>query len=415
MSIDFLGTFPQSSVETGTAGFCIGGVSVGIVGSPRDIDFALVPSLESFRDEAPFPDISVRVDWLPRLPAAPAHELFDSGCTWRLYEEEEAGFRFDFYIAGLGRLPYKALMIDRRFCVARLRMSQEVTAGMTHSLSPLAYPLDELLIMHRLTQEKAIELHGCGIVRADGSGNLFVGHSGAGKSTTTRLWTAREDVEVLSDDRIIVRRDEGRSEVETPCGAANAGEGKGILRPRDCSASRNNHLAQDDGARDDRAREQLAETQVPRVARDDKARKEVPCVTRDDKTFRARDDKTFPAPDDRTFRSAQDRDDKGGGKKSGMRMYGTPWHGEAMYASPGSAPLARIFVLQHGHGNVLTQLSPSQAVAELFARSFVPFHRHEYVDSALQFLQELVDAVPCYRYEFEPNEGAVERILEFRD
>ena len=56
-------------------------------------------------------------------------------------------------------------------------------------------------------------------------------------------------------------------------------------------------------------------------------------------------------------------------------------------------PLARIFILEHGHGNVLTRLSPSQAVAELFARSFVPFHRHEYVDSALDFLQELVGAV----------------------
>ena len=96
-------------------------------------------------------------------------------------------------------------------------------------------------------------------------------------------------------------------------------------------------------------------------------------------------------------------------------MYGTPWHGEAAYASPGSAPLARIFILEHGRGNVLTRLSPSQAVAELFARSFVPFHRHEYLDSALEFLQELVDAVPCYRYAFEPNEAAVERILEFRD
>jgi hypothetical protein len=60
-------------------------------------------------------------------------------------------------------------------------------------------------------------------------------------------------------------------------------------------------------------------------------------------------------------------------------------------------------------------LSPSQAVAELFARSFVPFHRHEYVESALAFLQELAGAVPCYRYAFEPNESAVERILEFRD
>jgi hypothetical protein len=86
-----------------------------------------------------------------------------------------------------------------------------------------------------------------------------------------------------------------------------------------------------------------------------------------------------------------------------------------MYASPGSALLARIFILEHGHGNVITRLSPSQAVAELFARSFVPFHRHEYVDSALEFLQEVVGTVPCYRYSFEPDERAVERIIHFRD
>ena len=86
-----------------------------------------------------------------------------------------------------------------------------------------------------------------------------------------------------------------------------------------------------------------------------------------------------------------------------------------MYASPGSAPLSRIFILEHGEGNIVTRLSPSQAVAELFARSFVPFHRHEYVDSALEFLQELVGAVPVYHYAFEPNEAAVERILKFCD
>ncbi len=86
-----------------------------------------------------------------------------------------------------------------------------------------------------------------------------------------------------------------------------------------------------------------------------------------------------------------------------------------MYASPNSAPLARIFVLEHGHGNVITPLSPSQAVAELFARSFVPFHRHEYVDSALVFLEELVEAVPVYRYSFEPDQRAVDTILHFHD
>jgi hypothetical protein len=102
-------------------------------------------------------------------------------------------------------------------------------------------------------------------------------------------------------------------------------------------------------------------------------------------------------------------------KKKRIRMYGTPWHGEAMYASPNSAPLARIFILEHGHGNVLTPLTPSQAVAELFARSFVPFHRHEYVDSALTFLQEVVDAVPVYRYAFEPDQCAVDTILNLHD
>jgi hypothetical protein len=174
----------------------------------------------------------------------------------------------------------------------------------------------------------------------------------------------REDVEILSDDRIIVRRESANAAVETPIEAADSAGEREVLRLRDRSASPVGRFAQDD----------RAEKQVPRL------------------------------------RFAKGRNDKGN-----MRMYGTPWHGEAAYASPGSSGLGRIFILEHGQGNVLTRLSASQAVAELFARSFVPFHRHEYVESALEFLQELVSAVPCYRYAFEPNEGAVERILELRD
>ncbi|MGP0020697.1 MAG: hypothetical protein ACLPHP_19165 [Candidatus Sulfotelmatobacter sp.] len=293
--------------------FSVGGVAVRLTGDDSAA-VALVPSLMAFRAEPGQPDIRVRVEWIDKLSAAPGAQLFDSGALWRLYECE-AGFQFDFCAPVFGEQPYKRLLVDRDFSRATLQMSAEVSAAFPYA-APLGYPVDELLIMHRLTREKAIELHSCGIVREDGTGNLFVGHSGAGKSTTTRLWMEREDVEILSDDRMIVRRDS---------------------------------------------------------AADDKA------------------------------------------KTGMMRMYGTPWHGEAAYASPESARLARIFILEHGRGNVLTRLSPSQAVAELFARSFVPFHRHEYVESALEFLQELVGAVPCYRYAFEPNEGAVERILELRD
>jgi hypothetical protein len=253
-------------------------------------------------------------------------------------------------------------LVDVHFRHATIQMNRACLAYSPYAAEPLAYPLDELLIMHRLTQEKAIELHGSGIVRADGTGNLFVGHSGAGKSTTTRLWTEREDVEVLSDDRIIVRRDV--SAATSDCSNHDSVDGLGILRLRDRSVLPTGHSAQDD------------------------------------KTRSAQDAKKQIAPAD---------------KKHKMRMYGTPWHGEAMFASPNSAPLARIFVLEHGHGNVITRLSPSQAVAELFARSFVPFHRHEYVDSALVFLEELTNAVPVYRYAFEPDQRAVDKILHFHD
>jgi hypothetical protein len=298
-------------------------------------------------------DIQLRVRWCSSLNVRSELPLFDSGTTWRLYENDE-GFQFDFSASSFGAHPYKRLFTDRHFLRAALELNEESFASLPSSVSPLEYPLDELLIMHRLTQEQATELHGTGIVRGNGEANLFIGHSGAGKSTTTRLWTAVEDVEVLSDDRIIVRRDP--SVMETPCDAGSAAGQHEILRLRDCSASRSNLSAQDDNER---------------------------CASR-------------------------------GGKHT-MRMYGTPWHGEAMYASPNSALLTRIFVLEHGHGNIITPLTPSQAVAELFARSFVPFHRHEYVDSALVFLEELANAVPVYRYAFEPDQRAVEKIRNFHD
>lgn len=286
--------------------FRVGGVSVMLQGE-SNADVKLVPGLEPFRADSEFPDINISVAWAAKLPEAQGARLFDSGSVWRLYECEE-GLQFDFSTPAIGRLPYKRLIVDEQFRRSKLVLSRECFENLNAPAFPLEYPLDEVLITHYLAHQNAIELHGCGIAGPEGTGNLFVGHSGAGKSTTARLWSARENVEVLSDDRIIIRS-----------------EGEQVV------------------------------------------------------------------------------------------MYGTPWHGEAAFASPESAPLTRILILEHGRGNILTRLSPSQAVAELFARSFVPLHRHEYVESALRFLQRVAEAVPCYRYAFEPDEGAVERILGFRD
>jgi len=335
--------------------FRIGGVSVHVAGTCSS-DVALGTALEPFRILSNTPDIRIEVEHTSQLPHNKDQSLFDSGSVWSLHEHED-GFQFDFSTPTMGAGAYKRLIVDRYYRQARLLIARNRSTRGADSAPPLDYPLDELLVMHRLTQEKAIELHGSGIVRPNGEANLFVGHSGAGKSTTTRLWTQCEDVEVLSDDRIIVRRDEAVSVMETPIQACDSPSRHGVLRLQDCSASQTNLCAQDDNTR--------------------------------------------------THQSAR--------SSTKMRMHGTPWHGEAMYASPNSAPLSRIFVLEHGHGNVITLLNSGQAVSELFARSFVPFHRHEYVDSALAFLEELANAVPVYRYAFEPDQRAVEKIRNFHD
>jgi hypothetical protein len=195
--------------------FRIGNVSVRISGD-RTADVALISSLEPFSDKGDAVDISVGIERTSRLSYSPVSAAFDSGSVWQLHERDHA-FQFDFNAPTMGEGPYKRLIVDREFRNASLLIHDERFRGDADSASPLDYPLDELLIMHRLTQEKAIELHSCGIVRADGIGNLFVGHSGAGKSTTTRLWTEREDVEVLSDDRIIVRLESAETQVPPPC------------------------------------------------------------------------------------------------------------------------------------------------------------------------------------------------------
>jgi hypothetical protein len=74
---------------------------------------------------------------------------------------------------------------------------------------PLEYPLDEVLMIHRLACGVGLEVHAVGIVDEDGRGHLFLGHSGAGKSTTARLWLSRPGVRILSDDRIVLRFRDG--------------------------------------------------------------------------------------------------------------------------------------------------------------------------------------------------------------
>ncbi len=67
----------------------------------------------------------------------------------------------------------------------------------------LNYPYDQAILMNRMALLGAGVLHASG-VEDYGSGFIFAGHSGAGKTTIARLWRSA-GATLLNDDRIIVR------------------------------------------------------------------------------------------------------------------------------------------------------------------------------------------------------------------
>ncbi len=71
---------------------------------------------------------------------------------------------------------------------------------------PLEYPLDELHFINFLSLGRGVEVHACGVIDSKGQGHLFVGQSGAGKTTIARIWQNEPDVTILSDDRIVLRK-----------------------------------------------------------------------------------------------------------------------------------------------------------------------------------------------------------------
>lgn len=107
-----------------------------------------------------------------------------------------------------GQKPHHVLLLQPDYFSGELFCVRDTWLKGGSVFYPLAYPLDMLLVIHRLTDKRGILVHAAGVMYG-GSCSLFVGHSGAGKSTMARLWGARSDVTLLNDDRILLRQDQG--------------------------------------------------------------------------------------------------------------------------------------------------------------------------------------------------------------
>ena len=287
-------------VSASQVAYRAGGISFGMF-SDGDVSLELDEGIRPFAVEAQDCDVRTDISLVSSLSYPTHTPLFRSGGLWSLFAEAD-GYRFSFLRPFEGETPYKEAWFDSEFKNGRVLLSRRFFSEET-STYPLEYPLDELMMIHRLSRGQGVEVHAVGVVDRDGRGHLFLGHSGAGKSTTARLWSRESGIHILSDDRIVLRKDGGK-----------------------------------------------------------------------------------------------------------IRMYGTPWHGDAGIASPDSAVLSSIYFLEHGKANAIREIPKNIAAAELFARAFVPRHCREGLQFALSFLEHVALAIPSHFFQFVPDGSAVEAI-----
>jgi len=248
------------------------------------------------------PDLTIGAGWDDLSKRQRGKKVFDSGGLWQLYKYN-GKYSFSFTSPVFGSIPYKVALVNKDFTSAEVLLHRPYF-NTDQPIYPLEYPLDELLFINLLSFGKGVEIHACGVKDSLGRGHLFVGQSGAGKSTMARLWQGVSGVTVLSDDRIVLRKLSGK-----------------------------------------------------------------------------------------------------------IWMYGTPWHGDAGLASPGRAPLSRVYFLKHGPKNEILKQGPVESMTRLFTCSFLPFYSSEALDFTLGFFEEVVKAIPCHEIRFLPDRRITEFIL----
>jgi hypothetical protein len=277
---------------------CIGDVGISVDGEPNINPGEIKTGYRSFLCINK-PDILLRMHLdVPQISVS--EKIFESTQIWTLYRQGE-----DFIINlfekmnGLKRI----LRIPRDFTTADLYFTEP--NGSFND--PFFGPTIELLMVNYLSLSSSMIVHSCGI-DYEGKGILFVGESGAGKSTLTKIWNQEPGVEILSDDRIILRK-----------------------------------------------------------------------------------------------------------MNDEYWMYGTPWHGDAEFASPAKVKLEKVFFIRHGRANSVKSVSGTFPVLQFLKASFPPYWDKNCMEFAMEFFNDLVTALPCRELSFVPDAGIVEFVKSMKD
>ena len=284
----------------------IGDLTFRIVADDPRLASGPIDAFESFSGDHGRADVEVRASWGDAPADCDGDVLFDSGGSWQLLRSD-GGFTFTFRASADPSEPYKTARFNSTFTAGDVQLvRRHFDSRSSEAVYPLEYPLDELVMIHLLSQGKGVEVHGCALLDRQRRAYVFPGQSGAGKSTMARLWIDQPAATVLSDERVILRTDGDR-----------------------------------------------------------------------------------------------------------IAVYGTPWHGDAMLASPLCGDLAAVFFLNHGPSHGVRRTSGSLAAAKLLACSFLPFHNAQGVNRTMMAVEQVTRDAPCYDLWFAPDPSVIEVLTRY--
>lgn len=177
--------------------FNFGELRVAMETAEAEIGFRIEPAYQAFVDESSRPaDCTFR--WRVGPVTYPSRSPWAESEIWRVWIHDD-GWEETIFSWG-GKIPYLSVAFDPGFRSGRVTRVADRTDPA--ELDAGEYPFSEYAASRLLARRGAVELHASAVVFS-GLAYVFVGDSGAGKTTVSRL-AADAGGNVLSDDRTVV-------------------------------------------------------------------------------------------------------------------------------------------------------------------------------------------------------------------
>ncbi len=203
----------------------LAGIIVAIVSNRYDCDFEVGDAYRPFiAIEGGAVEAVVRLRHKYPPKGNWSEEIFGVGLTCHLYRCT-SGYVLELPSRSPNASPHCVAIFTRDFKAGTIYVFPPELAA---SYYPLASPLSQFWIINLLSLGRGVMVHACG-VDDNGEGVVFVGPSGVGKSTLAELWRNQQDVAILSDECVILRKVGGRFwAYGTPWGDVPGASPKGV-------------------------------------------------------------------------------------------------------------------------------------------------------------------------------------------